>query len=409
MFNPPHRRRTFLFKLDPRPKYYSYSDEELDSYIEIRGLQLRSDDYRNWSKSVKAGYLELMDSERRFNFMNLPPELRNIVYVNLLTMRRTKEARPWRTAVYKCWPQILATSSIINAEASGLLWSLNEIEIRFAPDPVPKTICKLAGTQVDFKWNTHIKETLELVERPGSHGALRKGLKQTRQLHLAFELPCTLRHNQMAYDGCLRQMNNMLFALTTLIDSANRIEEVKVSLHYRGQLPSAQEVFLVLYPLRQVSGLPEVALGEPVRVSPTLTMTSLLSRWDSFSNGSVPSLFASKQDWSNLTRDVRTRYRQLQNIAVESARLTKQRGRWIQRPNKKYVKPLRELEKLMRNPLKPWENAGGYAHKYGWWGPAFESDLYTRLHNIRMLLRQSSDLIEQHTQAQMNQETSPME
>ncbi|EGP88139.1 uncharacterized protein MYCGRDRAFT_92878 [Zymoseptoria tritici IPO323] len=64
-----------------------------------------------------------------FHFLDLPPEIRNLVYYELLTL-------PEASSVRGCHPQILATSKQMHSEAKKLLFLLNYIPIRILPGGV---------------------------------------------------------------------------------------------------------------------------------------------------------------------------------------------------------------------------------------------------------------------------------
>lgn len=65
---------------------------------------------------------------RRFRFLDLPAELRNKIYIKLLTRDPTK--------IRGAHPQILATCRKIQNEASNLLYSLNRIDVYVHHDTI---------------------------------------------------------------------------------------------------------------------------------------------------------------------------------------------------------------------------------------------------------------------------------
>ncbi|SMR51385.1 unnamed protein product [Zymoseptoria tritici ST99CH_1E4] len=64
-----------------------------------------------------------------FRFLDLPPELRNHIYRELLALPAASSDRG-------CYPQILAASKQINDEATGLLYEDNFIHVHILPDGV---------------------------------------------------------------------------------------------------------------------------------------------------------------------------------------------------------------------------------------------------------------------------------
>lgn len=64
------------------------------------------------------------NKDRAFKFLDLPGELRNKIYTELLTLQ---ERGPYNRV--SCWPEILATSKQINSEANEILYADNAIEM----------------------------------------------------------------------------------------------------------------------------------------------------------------------------------------------------------------------------------------------------------------------------------------
>ena len=71
-----------------------------------------------------------LDANWRFPFFDLPGELRNLIYQELLT------GPPNDDGIIKCHPQILATCDQANEEGSSIRYGENTIEIHLRPDGI---------------------------------------------------------------------------------------------------------------------------------------------------------------------------------------------------------------------------------------------------------------------------------
>jgi hypothetical protein len=103
--------------------YNSCILEELRSFLEVRtGKPARF----YMAKRRLYETLQHFDTNSRFyHFIDLPVELRNTIYYDVLTLRPKARERVGGT----CWPQILAVSKKVYEEAIGIFCDANDITI----------------------------------------------------------------------------------------------------------------------------------------------------------------------------------------------------------------------------------------------------------------------------------------
>ncbi|EME38976.1 hypothetical protein DOTSEDRAFT_75618, partial [Dothistroma septosporum NZE10] len=110
------------------------SPEELKQFVKFRGLR---DPYPS-GLTLKAMYVKILDEadrEATFRFLDLPAEMRNLVYAELLTFN--VDTCPGHRF---CYAQILRTCKAVNQEAISILYEDNVFDARFtviAADEVP--------------------------------------------------------------------------------------------------------------------------------------------------------------------------------------------------------------------------------------------------------------------------------
>ena len=82
------------------------------------------------SKMLHTGKIIETNESAVFRLLDLPAELRNLVYQDLLTLRppRRGPAKPRENGRY-CGPEVLATSRQINEDAERVLYWVNDFEV----------------------------------------------------------------------------------------------------------------------------------------------------------------------------------------------------------------------------------------------------------------------------------------
>ncbi|SMY24685.1 unnamed protein product [Zymoseptoria tritici ST99CH_1A5] len=109
--------------------YDRCSLKELTKFAADRGLNVNPSSAAKNGKHaspLKRDYVEALqqaDSCRTFRFLDLPPEMKNLIYEELLVLQDS----------YTCFPEILGTCRQIFKEGSNILYGDNEIGITLLP------------------------------------------------------------------------------------------------------------------------------------------------------------------------------------------------------------------------------------------------------------------------------------
>lgn len=93
--------------------YRSFTDDELEMSLRNRGVTGQFED-----RHQMLAALHKADSTITFRFPDLPAEIRNIVYPELLTLREKLDSP---RATHSCHPSILAICKRVKGEADGFL------------------------------------------------------------------------------------------------------------------------------------------------------------------------------------------------------------------------------------------------------------------------------------------------
>jgi hypothetical protein len=101
---------------------------DLVTFTTNRGIPVQST-AKSSNEPLRKDYLRALkeaDADRTFDFLGLPPELRNRIYRELLVLRDS----------FTCQPQIVRVCKQINGEASSILYGDNLIEVKVFNDGV---------------------------------------------------------------------------------------------------------------------------------------------------------------------------------------------------------------------------------------------------------------------------------
>ncbi|EME79334.1 uncharacterized protein MYCFIDRAFT_79569 [Pseudocercospora fijiensis CIRAD86] len=110
-----------------KPRYGRYKKADLVRFARERNLTVPSSkpgeapSYSDYKKALGAA-----DRDATFRFLDLPPELRTLIYDDLLILNNS----------YTCFPQILRTCRQIKNEATNTLYGHNLIDIKIWPDGI---------------------------------------------------------------------------------------------------------------------------------------------------------------------------------------------------------------------------------------------------------------------------------
>ena len=222
--------------------YAQYSLHDLNCIIRNRKLVPPRIDEQNANIEV----LQEADRSVRFPFFDLPPDLRNMIYRELLSLRRDGFSPDKKQ---HCWPEILATCRQANDEASDLLYSENRIFVH-----IYKTSSELALEFVDQRW------------MPSAYWHLLSGsldwpkyLRKVQHLRLIVTIEWEKPPGPNAVvlntgPNTLIELNHVLYDFQCLLSQAKRLQEFEV-VYKAAYKPFPDEVLLqVFYPLMLCKG-----------------------------------------------------------------------------------------------------------------------------------------------------------
>ena len=237
-----------------RATYESSTPTELRRYIKNRGL---TDPYPQ-GLTLKYFYLRLLDhddQEKSFRFLDLIPELRNMVYKELLTF----ELCPNCPAVHEpCHPGILRTSKQIYKEAKTILYANNEVHCRItASGPL------IGYGRADFFASIHGRE---VMGRPQSHERL------DSLFHGMKYIPDYLRqiqklHVDVVFTGGTKEtasfsLQSCLLNLASFLMDDHALKKLRVHIYDAtlDDIDYTDMLDAIVYPLRRLHGVNEVEL-----------------------------------------------------------------------------------------------------------------------------------------------------
>ncbi|GIZ48247.1 hypothetical protein CKM354_001131500 [Cercospora kikuchii] len=131
-------------------RYKDFSQADLQLFVKARnGRRMR----KNASKKSLIKELVALDEAATFRFVDLPPEMRNLVYELLLTHNRF--------AGRKAYPAILRTSKSMYQESKSILDADKVISI----DATYRCFPRLHGGYVDLKGDVKFQDMLSTLQR----------------------------------------------------------------------------------------------------------------------------------------------------------------------------------------------------------------------------------------------------
>ena len=209
--------------------------------------------------------LRKWDKDHPFPFLNLHPELRNIVYRELLVTDYPASFTP-----IKCHPEILATCQIINHEATGILYGLNKVHLTFDMDCLPKPW--MPG---GIFWRV-----IQMASRDGFNYQLNHGyisqiradidhypsfLKKMQDFTIDIRCPAltTIRVNTPygadSEEPAYLSLINIVRCFASFIMDKNKIQTLLIRLDLGADL-NVQDVASIISPLQRLYGIPEVTI-----------------------------------------------------------------------------------------------------------------------------------------------------
>jgi hypothetical protein len=235
-----------------RATYHLSSPTELRQYVRNRNL---ANPYPQ-GLTLKYFYLRVLDrddEEKSFRFLDLIPELRNMVYKELLTFVTC----PNCPAVHEpCHPEILSTSKQVYKEAKAILYADNEVHCRFTASGPTRGygratfFASIHGQEVKgdsqhrldsiFYGMNFIPDYLRQIQRLHVDVVLDGGSKEIARSSLQ---SCLLNLASFLMDGyCLKKLRIHIYDM-----SADDIDDT----HW----PDT-----IVYPLRRLRGIEDIEL-----------------------------------------------------------------------------------------------------------------------------------------------------
>ena len=264
--------------------YHSCSKAELATFVQARKLQVRST-AKTSTNPTKKDYVDALkkaNANRTFPFLNLPPELRNRVYRELLVLRNT----------FTCHPQILGTAKNINKEASGILYGDNLIDINVY----------YAGVYTHGKRCGSYRPEIDLTQLPKSLYDQTTDLKWPyfirRAQFVRFET-LALRQQRTAghMHSLIGTLHHIVYSLCCFLQGNHRLRSLRLNLgwlvqHFnawRGQQDLVHAIEIASYPLRLLGALREFSFeGLAGDLVPSLLpLPTTLAAADKLLSGSV--------------------------------------------------------------------------------------------------------------------------
>jgi hypothetical protein len=237
-----------------RATYESSTPKELRQYTKDRGLP---DPYPQ-GLTLKYFYLRLLDRDdevKSFRFLDLIPELRNMVYKELLTF----EVCPNCPAVHEpCHPGILRTSKQIYKEAKTILYANNEVHCRItASGPFS------GYGKATFFASIHGRETTTRLQSHDRLDSLFYGMKHVPDyLRQVQKLHVDVVFNGGAKDIARFSLQSCLLNLASFLMDDHALKKLRIHIYDAADddIDYTDMLDAIVYPLRRLRGINEVEL-----------------------------------------------------------------------------------------------------------------------------------------------------
>jgi len=209
--------------------------------------------------------LRKWDKDHPFPFLNLHPELRNIVYRELLVTDYPASFTP-----LKCHPEILATCHQINHEATGILYGLNKVHLTFDMDCLPEPwmpggifwrVIQMASRD-GFNYQSIHGYTKQIQAYIHYYPSF---LKKMQDFTIDIRCPAvtTIRVDALyrvaSEEPAYSSLINIVRCFASFIMDKNKIQTLLIRLDLGADL-NVQDVASILSPLQRLYGIPEVTI-----------------------------------------------------------------------------------------------------------------------------------------------------
>lgn len=258
--------------LTPSTLYDNSTVYELRQFVRSRGLK----DPQPGALTHKHLYYRILraaDEKTSFRFLDLPAEMRNHVYRDLLIFSRAGAAK--KTA---CYPAILRVSRQIQEEGKGIVYGENVFRVKIAQDYTTSASIKKSLCVHDENFPITCLHN-KFSQIPEGIDAYPEVFRRIQQLHIEVKFTCMDTGRDWVHgSGSWDFINKCLLTLSSNLMEGNSLEKVKIEFETvttnldRGS-PEEWEIGRMLYPLRRLRNVKKVEVtGDlPKRMAKVIT------------------------------------------------------------------------------------------------------------------------------------------
>jgi hypothetical protein len=202
-------------------KYKNWSNKELKQFANLRGFEMPHTDRRDWIRMLRE-----KDQETSIRFFDLPPEICNIVYRELLTPRSDGDD----PESFVCHPAILTSRKQVYYEPADIMNTTTRIPVslhirsryvgRDLTDPYAVEVC-LNGRVLCYG-----QERNSAIEIPWPQYLARLG---SITIQIGADPPWRLSHQSAATAGP-KQLNNACINLYRTLWNSHNLRQVHIDI-----------------------------------------------------------------------------------------------------------------------------------------------------------------------------------
>ena len=238
------------------PSYSTFTFTDLKISLQSRGIEGPYGDRKQMIRKLRQ-----VDRDTTFRFLDLPPELRNLVYADALTLRHGRD----KFSAKSCHPSILATCTQVFEEASGILNGEGQAEVsidlwRREYRPGAWDSSTECGFNVYFKG-----AALAIDSQPSDHAQVEWPalLRRVRAIKLKINLQSATQPGSGLLDGEPRdiQVNHALYSLYTFLSEKCKAKSLEMEVSSELVTPD-RRVRRVISPICALAGRFEITAFE---------------------------------------------------------------------------------------------------------------------------------------------------